>query len=53
VLPIELVLHRVGLATGIGLVAAGASSFHDFELRRSLVAGGLLWYGLVIAAHYV
>jgi len=53
VLPIELVLHRVGLAVGIGLVAAGASAFHDFELRRSLVAGGLLWYGLVVAAHYL
>lgn len=53
VLPIELVVHRVGLAVGIGLVAAGASSFRDFELRRSLVAGGLLWFGLVVAAHYV
>jgi hypothetical protein len=53
VLPIEIVLHRVGLAIGIGLVVAGASSFRDFELRRSLVTGGLLWYGLVVAAHYV
>lgn len=53
VLPIELVLHRVGLATGVGLVAAGATTVGEFELRRSLVAGGLLWFGLVVAAHYV
>lgn len=53
VLPIEIVLHRVGLAVGIGLIAAGATRLREFELRRSLLVGGLLWYGLVVAAHYV
>ncbi|WP_435334940.1 hypothetical protein [Haloarchaeobius sp. TZWWS8] len=53
VLPIELVLHRVGAAVAIGLVAAGATSRESLETDVELLVGLGLWIVLVVAAHVV
>ncbi|WP_435317125.1 hypothetical protein [Haloarchaeobius sp. TZWSO28] len=53
VLPIEVVMHRVGLAVAIGLVAAGARRLDDFELEPPLVVGLVTWLVLVVTAHVV
>ncbi|WP_439028628.1 hypothetical protein [Haloarchaeobius sp. DT45] len=53
VLPIEIVMHRVGCAVAIGLVAAGAQRLDDFDLEPALVVGSGLWLLLVVMAHVV
>jgi len=51
VLPLDVVLHRIGIATALGLVAAGSVHRHDplETVNRYLAAGVLLWVFLLIA----
>ncbi|PSQ29458.1 hypothetical protein BRD06_02925 [Halobacteriales archaeon QS_9_67_15] len=51
VLPLDVVLHRLGIATALGLVAGGSVHRHDplETVNRLLAAGVLLWVFLLIA----
>jgi hypothetical protein len=51
VLPIDIVLQRTGVVLALGLIAAGASqrATRDRRLNRLLVAGVVLWIGLLVA----
>ncbi|WP_435360974.1 hypothetical protein [Haloarchaeobius sp. DFWS5] len=53
VLPIELVLHRVGCVVAIGLVAAGATRLDEFDFDARLLVGVALWAVFVVSAHVV
>ncbi len=53
VLPIEIVMHRVGLAVAIGLIAAGARPREEFDFEPALVVGSMLWLLFVVTAHVV
>ncbi|MHB9286697.1 hypothetical protein ACKVMT_06610 [Halobacteriales archaeon Cl-PHB] len=50
VLPIGVVLHRVGVTVALGFVAAGATTASSQVPRRNrfVVAGGLLWLCLLV-----
>ncbi|QSG10206.1 hypothetical protein [Halapricum desulfuricans] len=50
VLPIEIVLQRVGVVLALGLIAGGAAqrATADTHRNRLLVAGLLLWAGLLL-----
>ncbi len=52
VLPLDIVLHRVGLVLALGLVAAGAAlrATRERHLNGLVVAGTALWIGLVVMA---
>jgi len=51
VLPLDIVLHRIGIATALGLIAAGSVHRSDplETVNRYIAAGVLLWVFLLIA----
>ncbi|MEF8827256.1 MAG: hypothetical protein V5A27_13095 [Halapricum sp.] len=51
VLPIDIVLQRTGVVLALGLIAAGAArrATRHRRLNRLLVAGVVLWIGLLVA----
>jgi len=50
-LPLQVILHRVGVAVALGLIAAGATTISSTIPRRNrfVLAGGLLWLFLLVA----